>query len=66
VGEFGCRVLHLASDVFEPNKLCIEGKFGIKRSITEKEFNSFFSNNSLDRQKFNKTLPVDLVVLAMP
>ena len=29
VGEYGCRVLHLSSDIFEHDKLCIEGDFGI-------------------------------------
>jgi hypothetical protein len=29
VGESGCRLLHLSSDIFEPDKLCIEGEHGI-------------------------------------
>ena len=28
VKNYGCRVLHLSSDVFTPEHLCIEGKDG--------------------------------------
>jgi hypothetical protein len=35
IGEFGCRLLHLSSDIFEPDKICIEGDFGICESLNE-------------------------------
>ena len=28
VRNYGCRVLHISSDVFSPDHLCIEGKNG--------------------------------------
>jgi hypothetical protein len=34
VGQFGCRLLHLSSDIFEPDKLCIEGDYGICDTYT--------------------------------
>jgi hypothetical protein len=42
VGEFGCRLLHLSSDIFDPDKLCIEGDFGICETYTREEFMKLF------------------------
>ena len=61
VGEYGCRVLHLSSDIFEHDKLCIEGDFGICKGLTHAEFRDIFAD-----KRFPKNLPVDLVVLAIP
>ena len=61
MGEFGCRVLHLSSESFSPDSLCIEGDFGMLETFTEKKFNQFFSD-----KRFPEKLGVDLLVLAMP
>lgn len=59
VKNYGCRVLHLSSDVYHPDYLCIEGK------NAEIEYISVIELKVLLKPS-NSRLNVDLVVLAIP
>ena len=58
VNTYGCRVLHLSSDVFTPDHLCIEGKDGQIEYISLSELKNLLGSNG--------KLNVDVVVLAIP
>ncbi|CDW81385.1 UNKNOWN [Stylonychia lemnae] len=59
VKNYGCRVLHISSDVYSPDHLCIEGKNAEIQYIKIAEL-----KNLLD--PLESGLNVDLVVLAIP
>ena len=60
IKNFGCRVLHLSSDVFKPDHLCIEGTNGKIEYIHIDELKTLLKPS--DGQNLN----VNLVVLAIP
>jgi hypothetical protein len=59
VKTYGCRVLHISSDVYSPDYLCIEGKNG------EIEYISISKLKSLLKPAVGN-LNVDVVVVAIP
>lgn len=59
VKTYGCRVLHISSDVSHSDYLCIEGKNGEIEYISFKELKNILKPT-------NSRLNVDLVVLAIP
>ncbi len=59
VKTFGCRVLHISSDVYLPDSLCIEGDNG------EIEYISIKQLEKMLKPKEGR-LNVDVVVVAMP
>lgn len=59
VKQYGCRVLHLSSDVYSVDHLCIEGKNG------EIEYLSINELRDILKQP-NSRLNVDVVVIAIP
>ena len=59
VRTYGCRVLHISSDVYNPDYLCIEGKNG------EIQYLNFEDIKTILRPD-NGRLNVDVVVVAIP
>lgn len=59
VKSYGCRVLHLSSDVYHQEYLCIEGKNAEIDYISIAELKTLLTTE-------NTKLNVDLVVLAIP
>lgn len=71
IKQYGCRVLHLASDQTDPNYLCAEGKNGILDMISfDSPYEEYFSeaeeNNDLQELLFTseERMNLDVVVLA--
>jgi hypothetical protein len=60
IKKYGCRVLHLSSDVFKPDYLCIEGANGKIDYIHIDEL------KDLLKPANEEQLNVNLVVLAIP
>ena len=60
IRQHGCRVLHLSSDIYHPDYLCIEGKNG------EIEYLSFSELKDILRPPNSGRLNVDVVVIANP
>ena len=61
IRDKGCRVLHLSSDVYRSDSLCIEDKNGIVKYLGIEEL-----KRALLSQTSKQSLNIDVVVLAMP
>ena len=68
----GCKMLHLSSEVFEAERLCIEGTNGVVEYLTLDELYNLLKPPQQEISHFNPSnkvqedLKVELVVLALP
>jgi hypothetical protein len=65
----GCKLLHLSSEVFEEERLCLEGTDGIAEYMTLDELTQALIPDKKDGSHLNPSnqqVKVELVVLAMP
>jgi len=65
----GCKLLHISSEVFEEERLCIEGDSGIAEYMTLDEISEALKPESKEVSHLyssNKQVKIELVVLAMP
>jgi hypothetical protein len=62
VRQYGCKILHLSSSVFEEDKLCIEGSNGVVEYLYKEQLRKILVNQYQNK----KGLDVELLVLAIP